>query len=312
MNVLKDTGRKQLTDHIRTETSEIHRITWIGLIGNILISAFKFFVGFIGSSQAIIADAVHSLSDMTTDIAILVGVKFWSSPADECHPYGHSRIEAIVTVGIGVVLALVGAGIGYKGIATVRNKDIVQPHWIAIAGAVISIITKEMLYHWTLSVGKRLKSSALVANAWHHRSDALSSIPAAIAVALAVVNPDWSFVDHIGALIVSLFIMHTSWRIIKPALMELSDSGAPALTNKLIKGAGMETAEVEDIHAIRTRRMGSGILVDLHIKVDGNMSVARGHDVSETVKNRIQEQIPDVLDVVVHLEPSDSEDSDSG
>jgi cation diffusion facilitator family transporter len=303
MTVQKDTGKKQMTEHRSTETGEIHRITWIGLIGNILISALKFIVGYIGSSQAIIADAVHSLSDMTTDIAILVGVKFWTSPADECHPYGHSRIEAIVTVGIGVVLALAAAGIGYKGISTVRDKDIIQPHWIAMAGAVISIITKEILYHWTLAVGKKLKSSALVANAWHHRSDALSSIPAALAVAIAALNPELSFVDHIGALIVSLFIIHTSWRIMRPALMELSDSGAPALTRKLIDRVGREIEDVEDIHAIRTRRMGSGIMVDLHLKVDGNMTVARGHDISEAVKKRIQEQVPDVLDVVVHLEP---------
>jgi cation diffusion facilitator family transporter len=312
MTVRTVTGGKQLTDSTSAETRETRRITWVGLTGNILLSALKFIVGFIGSSQAIIADAVHSLSDMTTDIAILVGVKYWSSPADECHPYGHSRIETIVTVGIGVILALAGLGIGYKGISTVRDKYLVQPRWIAIVGGVVSIITKEVLYHWTLAVGKRLKSSALVANAWHHRSDALSSIPATLSVALAVFNPDWAFIDHLGALIVSLFIMHTSWKIMRPALMELSDSGAPALTRELISEVGMETAEVENIHAIRTRRMGPGILVDLHIKVDGSMSVARGHVISEAVKNRIQERIPDVLDVVVHLEPSTAEDAESG
>ncbi len=281
----------------------IRRITWIGLVGNILISILKFIVGIVGSSQAVVADAVHSLSDATTDVAILVGVRFWSPPADECHPYGHSRIETIVTAGIGIVLAFVALGIGYRGITTVRSEHIEQPRMIAFTGAVISIILKEILYRWTLSIGRQKKSSALIANAWHHRSDALSSIPAALSVAIAAFSPELSFVDHIGAIIVSLFILHASWKIMKPAFSELSDSGAPSQIKSLIHAVSSETDNIEDVHAIRTRRMGSGIMVDLHITVDGDMSVSRGHDVSEEVKRRIQERVPNVLDVVVHLEP---------
>lgn len=283
---------------------EIRRITWIGLIANIILAGLKLTVGVLGSSQAVVADAVHSISDMTTDVAVLVGVRFWSPPADECHPYGHRRIESIVTVGIGVALAAVGFAIAYKGIATVRNMDIVQPRWIAFAGAMISIVTKEVLYRWTIAVGRRTRSSALCANAWHHRSDALSSIPAALAVALAALNPAWSFVDHIGAVIVALFIVHASWRIISPALAELSDKGAPAGTTSRICEVAAATEDVHDVHAVRTRRMGPGIFVDLHITVDGSMTVDRGHEVSETVKRNIIEQVADVIDVVVHLEPS--------
>jgi cation diffusion facilitator family transporter len=284
---------------------QVRRITWIGLIGNLFISALKFAVGILGSSQAVVADAFHSLSDMITDVAILVGVRFWSSPADESHPYGHGRIETIVTVGIALCLAGAACAIGYHGLATVRDEEIRQPGWIAFIGAMASIVIKETLYRWTLHVGRREKSSAVIANAWHHRSDAFSSIPAALAVAIAAVNPAWSFVDHVGAVIVSLFILHASWKIMKPALIELSDSSAPAHVRDLISAAGTEIDGVEHVHAIRTRRMGYGIHVDLHITVRGSMSVSKGHDVSEKVKDRIMERVPEVLDVVVHLEPDD-------
>jgi cation diffusion facilitator family transporter len=283
---------------------EVRRITWIGLIANIILAALKMIVGVLGSSQAIVADAVHSISDMTTDIAVLIGVRLWSHPADECHPYGHRRIESIVTVGIGVTLVAVALAIGYRGIASVRDVHIVQPRWIAFIGAAISIVAKEALYRWTLHVGKRTRSAAVRANAWHHRSDALSSIPAALAVAIAAFDPHWSFVDHIGAVIVALFILHASWRIIGPALAELSDMGAPVDITTRICEAASATEDVHDVHAVRTRRMGPSVFVDLHITVDGAMTVHWGHLVSEAVKRNIQNQVPDVVDVVVHLEPS--------
>jgi cation diffusion facilitator family transporter len=283
--------------------AEVRRITWIGLVGNIAVSALKFVVGIIGASQAVIADAVHSLSDMTTDIAILLGVRYWSNPADEDHPYGHGRIETIVTLAVGIVLAVIAFGIGYNAISTVRVEHIRQPKWIAFIGAMASIVVKEILYHWTVAVGKRARSTAVIANAWHHRSDALSSIPAAIAVVVALVNPDWAFVDHIGALVVSLFILHASWRIIKPALEELADRGAPSHINDSIEALVMAIDGVDAVHAIRTRRLGASIHVDLHITVDGNMSVCEGHDIAEAVKQQLLENGPDVIDVVVHLEP---------
>jgi cation diffusion facilitator family transporter len=286
------------------DIAEIRRVTWVGLVINVALSALKLAVGVLGSSQAVLADGFHSLSDMTTDLAVLVGVKYWSSPADDGHPYGHRRIETIVTLGIGVALALVALGIAYRGLATVRAEHMKQPRLIAFMGAMASIITKEILYRWTVAVGRRTKSPAVIANAWHHRSDALSSIPAAVAVALAVISPSLSFVDHIGAVIVALFIIHASWRIIRPALAELSDSGAPAEIRRLICDVAAGTEGVKDVHAVRTRRVGPGIFVDLHLTVDAGMTVLRGHDVSEEVTKRIEKRVPDVIDVVVHIEPS--------
>lgn len=289
---------------------EIRRITLVGLFINIFIFILKFIVGVMGSSQAVVADAVHSLSDTATDIAILVGVKYWSAPADECHPYGHRRIEALITVGIGVVLVVVALGIGYNAIATVRDEHLKQPGWIAFIGAIISILLKEGMYRWTITIGKLAGSSAVLANAWHHRSDALSSIPAALAVVVAISSPKWSFVDHIGALVVSLFILHATWGIMKPAFVELSDGGASAHICALIYEVAQGTDDLETVHAIRTRRMGFGLFVDLHITVDGQMSVSKGHAISEAVKQRIQETVPEVIDVVVHLEPSEYSISD--
>jgi len=285
------------------DVAEVRRITWIGLVGNVAMSALKFVVGIIGASQAVVADAVHSLSDMTTDVAILLGVRYWSNPPDEEHPYGHGRIETMVTLALGIVLAAVAFGICYNAIATVRIEHIRQPRRIAFIGAMASIVIKEILYRWTVAVGKRARSSAVIANAWHHRSDALSSIPAASAVVIALVNPDWAFVDHIGALVVSLFILHASWKIMKPAVEELADRGAPKHIKDSIEALVMAIDGVEAVHAIRTRRLGPSIHVDLHITVDGHMSVCQGHDISEAVKEQLLENGPDVIDVVVHLEP---------
>jgi cation diffusion facilitator family transporter len=291
---------------------DIRRITWIGLVSNVFIAVLKFVVGIIGASQAVVADAVHSLSDMTTDIGVLLGVRYWSTPADEDHPYGHGRIETMVTTALGVALAGVALAIGYNAIATVREAHIRQPGWIALIGAIASIVVKEILYRWTLAVGKDAKSTAVMANAWHHRSDALSSIPAALAVIVALINSDWSFVDHIGALIVSLIILHASWRIIKPALGELADRGEPEHIRRRIEALVMALEGVEAVHAVRTRRVGPGIHVDLHITVDGDMSVYKGHDISETVKKQLLDNGPDVIDVVVHLEPCGYETKEQG
>ncbi len=279
------------------------KCTWFGMIINILLTGLKFVAGVFGHSQAMIADAIHSFSDLTTDIAVLVGIKYWASPADEDHPYGHARIESIVTAFIGVALFVVAFGIAYNGIKTAFEPDIKSPEAIALIAAFISIITKEWLYHWTVKKGKEIDSSSVVANAWHHRSDALSSIPALIAVALAMVHPALAFFDHIGAIVVSIFIIKVSWDILKPVIMELSDRGAPQSQVNSIDEIAINVAGVKEVHSIRSRRVGSGYFVDLHVLVDGNMSVQDGHDIARTVKHELLDKGPKVLDVIVHLEP---------
>lgn len=285
---------------------QVRKITLIGMVINILLSVLKFILGIIGFSQALIADAVHSLSDLGTDIAVLLGVRFWSAPPDEKHPYGHGRIETMVTTFIGLALFAVAVRIGYGALVTITSPDIRQPTIFAFCGALLSIILKEVLYRWTLIYGKRIKSTAVIANAWHHRSDALSSMPVAVAVVISMINPKWSFVDHVGALIVSLFIMAAAWKIIKPALMDLTDRiVSPEILNE-IEQISLNTRGVKSVHAIRARKIGSGIHVDLHILVDASMTVLRGHDISTEVKHRLLENVEDIVDVVIHLEPHET------
>jgi len=282
---------------------QINRVTWVGFAVNLGLSILKFLAGYFGSSQAVIADAVHSLSDMSTDVAILLGVKYWTAPADEKHPYGHHRIETMITVFIGLALLAVAVGLAYNAIVTIRDDDARQPGVIALVAAVISIFSKEILFRWTIKIGQQVKSTAVVANAWHHRSDALSSIPAAIAVAVALVYPNLAFVDHIGALVVSVFILIVAWNITSQALNVLADRGAAQKETEEIYGIAMRVEHVQAVHAIRTRQLGSSLHVDLHVKVDPNMSVKAGHDVSEIVKHELIARGPNVIDVVVHLEP---------
>ena len=295
------------TDINPQHVGQIKKVTWGGMIVNILLAGIKFLVGFLGSSQAVVADAVHSLSDMTTDIAVLFGVKFWSAPPDSSHPYGHQRIEELVTVAIGLALAAVAAGLAYNALATIREDHIQKISWIAILGPALSILGKEAIYRWTVHVGEKVKSSAVIANAWHHRSDALSSIPALVAVAVSALYPEWGFVDHIGAVLIACFILKVSWDIIIPALQGLIDTGASAKTQDHIKILAMEVKGVKSTHAIRTRKVGSHLLVDLHILVEPELTVRAGHKISEDVKGQLLNNGPEILDVVVHLEPFDEE-----
>ncbi len=289
---------------IKEDNAQIRRITWLGLILNAALSGFKFVVGYLGASQAIMADAVHSLSDMSTDVAVLLGVRFWSNPPDRDHPYGHWRIETLVTTLIGFVLAVVALGIGYETLSSVREPDLKQPHWIASTGALVSIVVKEILYRYTVLVGRRVKSGAVIANAWHHRSDAISSIPAFVAVLLALWRPELAFVDHIGAFVVSLFILKVSWDITKPALDNLMDRGVSVQDRAAIEAIVMGIAGVRATHALRSRRMGPGAFLDLHVLVDGHITVQQGHAIAEKVKQELIARGPDVADVVVHIEPS--------
>ncbi len=265
-------------------------------------------LGIIGASQAVIADGVHSLSDLATDFAVLFGVKYWSAPPDENHPYGHHRIEALITTAIAILLAAAAVGIAWNALVTIREKHYRQTLWIAMLAPALSIVCKEILYQWTVRIGRRTKSAALVANAWHHRSDALSSIPAVIAVGVAASAPRWAFIDHIGALIISIFILKVAWDIICPPLLELTDCGAAPGERELIGDIAGGVSGVREVHAIRTRKIGPNLQVDLHIAVDPQLSVRTGHDIAEKVKHRLIDQGPDVLDVVVHLEPDSREE----
>ena len=293
----------------------IRKVTWIGLAVNLMLAGFKFVAGIIGTSQTLIADAIHSLSDSTTDMAVIVGSYYWSKPADEDHPYGHQRLETLVTIFIGCVLFAAATGIVWKAITTLHAQHDTIPGKIALVAAAVSIVTKEIIYRWTLAAGKRVKSSALTANAWHHRTDAISSIPALAAVGGAILLPTWMFLDHVGAVAVSIFIFQAAFKIIWPGLREMMETGASRETCKKIERIAHTNPAVLKVHGIRSRFIGNNLQVDMQVLVDGSISVVAGHDIAEDVKARILAEGLGVLDVVIHIEPfaaarSLSEDGD--
>jgi cation diffusion facilitator family transporter len=283
--------------------AQVRRAGWVGLACNLGLAAAKAVAGVLGHSHAVLADAVHSLSDLATDFAIILGVRFWSAPADENHPHGHGRIETLVTVVIGLALAAVAVGMGIRAITGLQRGVETPPTGIALAAAVLSIVVKEALYRWTAGVGRRVRSSATVANAWHHRSDAFSSIPAAAAVGVAMIDPEWAVVDRVGAVVVCLLILQASWRILLPAVEQLIDRGAPAADRRRIEKLALEVDGVESAHAVRTRYVGAELSVDLHVEVDGALSVTEGHAIATAVRRRLVEEGPDVADAVVQIEP---------
>jgi len=283
---------------------KVKQTTWVSLSVNLALSCIKLAGGLVGNSQAVVSDAIHSLTDLSTDIAILIGVRYWSKPADVTHHYGHYRLETIVTLSIGLLLGGIATGILWSSVITLHEGHSVRPGWIAFAVTIISIVSKEVLHKWTLSIGEDIKSSALLANAWHQRSDVLSSIPVALAVAGAAVVPGWAFLDNVGAFAVSVFIYQAAFNIAKPAFNKLTDLAISKEELQKITDIVTKTEGVSEAHEIRTRYIGcNSLAVDLHILVDGNISVFKGHDISEMVRRRLQENCSEIVDVVVHIEP---------
>jgi cation diffusion facilitator family transporter len=289
------------------QAGEVRSVTLWGLAVNLALAGVKFVFGIVGSSQALVADAVHSLSDSFTDMAVVIGAGFWTAPADADHPYGHGRIETLITCVIGIALGSVGVGLAYSAIGSLHRESTATPGWSAFLTACISIAAKEILYRWTVNVGKRVKSSALIANAWHHRSDALSSLPVAVAVLGTRIRPSWVFLDQIATVIVSVLILHAAWRILWPALRELIDAGAAAEEREALLKLALTTEGVRAVHKLRTRYVGPGLQVDLHVLVQPDLSVRQGHAVAGVVKERLLGDGPNVIDVLVHIEPFDAE-----
>jgi cation diffusion facilitator family transporter len=285
--------------------AEVRRAGWVGLVVNLLLAMIKMAAGIVGHSHAVVADAVHSLSDLVTDFALIVGVHFWSKPADEDHPHGHHRIETLVTVVIGLLLGGVAVGLVVDAVTGGHRAGEPTPGGLALAAALLSIAVKEALYRWTAAVGERVRSPALVANAWHHRSDALSSLPAAVAVAVALVNPSLAVVDRIGAVVVCGFILYAAWRIVTPALAQLVDTAAPPDQRRRLEALALSVTGVLDAHALRTRYVGPNLAVDLHVVVAPDLNVEQGHAIGESVRRKLIDEVPEVHDVLVKVEPDD-------
>ncbi|MDD3001905.1 MAG: cation diffusion facilitator family transporter, partial [Candidatus Riflebacteria bacterium] len=237
------------SDVILAQNSQItKKVTLTGMLVNLFLTISKVIAGTLGNSSSVIADGIHSLSDLSTDIAVLIGVKYWNEPPDADHPYGHRRIEAMISVLIAIALSIAGFMLGYGAITKFRSSNYQAPESFTLIIALISILTKEWLYHWTHKWGKKIMSSAMIANAWHHRSDSLSSIPVAVAIGLAVYNPDWAFMDPVATLAVSAFIIQTAYKISLPSLRELSDAGADQNCLETIEQIVLQVDGVKSVH----------------------------------------------------------------
>jgi len=282
--------------------SRIRRAGWVGLVVNLVLAAVKLAAGLVGHSQAVVADAIHSVSDIVTDVALIFGVRYWSAPADDRHPHGHRRFETLITVFIGLMVAAAAVGIAWDAVRSFGGPSH-PPSIIALAAALLSIGVKEALYRWTVKMGERTGSPALVANAWHHRTDALSSVPVAIAVSIAMIDHRLAVVDQIGAVVVAVFVLHAAFRIIRPALDELVDAGAPSAHRRELERLALDVEGVRAAHALRTRYIGSELAVDVHVEVDADLSVAEGFAIAREIKRDLMKRGPNVADVVVQIEP---------
>ncbi len=282
---------------------EIQRVTITGLVLNIVLMVFKVTAGIAGRSQAVFADGIHSGSDLVTDVMVLLGLAFWARPKDADHPYGHERIETVVALVLSGILFAAGALIGYGAVSQLWKRHVVQIRPIALYAAVVSVLSKEILYRWTRSVGVRMRSLAVVANAWHHRSDAFSSIPVAVAVATAILLPSWWFVDHVAAILVSVFIVIAAYGIALPCVRQLIDTAPPKQIQEALAQAMESTDGVISVHEIRARYLGPKILAEAHIEVDGRVTVEEGHDIAEEAKKKVFEQFPEIEDITIHIEP---------
>ncbi|PSU45221.1 cation transporter [Photobacterium frigidiphilum] len=281
----------------------IRKATWVGSIANVALALLKITIGKITGSQALIADGVHSFSDLVTDTAILIGSRYWTAPADKEHPYGHGRFETLTNIFIGVILAIVGIGIGWDSINSIGNEAKTNPGMLAFGAAIASILVKEILYRWTVIQAKKINSRALHANAWHHRSDALSSLPVAIAVIANYFVPDLHYLDQVAALLVTAMILKAAFEILWPAIMEITEAEADSDIENKIQQYAAENSDIREVHAIRSRRTGSSILLDFHLLVDPDMSVDKAHEITEDFKSHILKQLDEVVDVIIHIEP---------
>jgi len=287
-----------------TDTApRVRKITWVGIGVNAVLSIVKILAGVFGASKALIADGVESGADIVTSLVLVVGSRFWSAPPDLNHPHGHRRIETIITLGIGVVVGVVGLSIVWNALDALRLGDHSHPTLLAFVVAIFSVAAKELLYQWSAREGRKIRSMSVVANAWHHRSDAISSIPVVLSVGAAQLLPNWTFLDAVGALIAGAFILKASAGISWPALREMADTGAAAETLAKLTALALGVEGVRSIHDLRTRYVGSSIHVDLHVVVDPDISVYSGHAIGDEVVRRLKAEGSDVLDVLVHVDP---------
>lgn len=287
---------------------KIYRVTLMGSVVNVILLVFKFIAGILGGSAAMIADAVHSLSDFLTDIVVIAFVRISSKPEDEDHDYGHGKYETLATSIIGLALLMVGLYIFYNGARQIwdvmHGAEIEQPGLVALIAAIVSILLKEWTYRFTVSVGKKVESQAVIANAWHHRSDALSSIGTAIGIGGAILlGKGWAVLDPVAALVVSVFIVKTALGLLSTSSGELLEKSLPKEVEKKIVDIVESEPEVSEVHHLCTRRIGNNIAIEMHIRMPGEISLKDSHTRASNIERKLRQHFGEHTHINLHVEP---------
>ena len=297
-NVMKEKDREK----------SIYRVTLAGSAVNVVLLVFKFVAGFLGGSAAMIADAVHSLSDFITDVIVLLFVKLSAKPEDSDHDYGHGKYETLATSLIGLALMFVGVMIMHNGVCSIASaimgNPLPQPGMIALAAALVSIALKEWAYRFTVKVGRKCKSQAVIANAWHHRSDALSSIGTAVGIGGAILlGEKWAVLDPIAAVVVSVFIIRTAWQLTKQSAGELLEQSLPADIEREIVDIVAREPMTSEVHHLRTRRIGSHIAIEMHLRMPGDISLYESHQHATNIEQKLRKRFGASTHIGLHVEP---------
>ena len=294
---------------ITTREKQIYKVTAVGSVVNILLTAFKFIAGIFGRSSAMVADAVHSLSDLLTDIIVVVFVRTASKPVDRTHEYGHGKFETLATLIVGCILILAGIGIMVAGIkdciAFFHGETGGRPHMIALIAAVLSIVLKEGVFRYTFSRGRKINSPILIANAKHHRSDAFSSVATLIGVAGALfLGQKGIILDPLAAVLVSFYICKSGYEVVKPSIDELLEKSLSQETEKEIRRILHSVPGIEGVHKLKTRKIGNEIAIEAHTEMDGKMSLEDAHCIATEAENKLRKHFGNKTHVGIHMEPA--------
>ncbi|MBO7318054.1 MAG: cation transporter [Bacteroidales bacterium] len=287
---------------------EIYKVIIVGSVVNFLLLIFKFVAGILGNSAAMIADAVHSLSDFITDVVVVAFVRISGKPEDKCHAYGHGKYETLATAVIGIILLFVGLGMLYSAgvtiIDVIGGKPLEAPGMLALVAAILSILLKEILYRYTVYKGKNLDSQVVVANAWHHRSDAFSSVGTFVGICGSVfLGEKWRILDPIAAVVVSVFVIKVAIQLFKPCLDELLEKSLPAEVEDKIIDIILSFPNVSSPHHLRTRRIGNLLAIEVHIRMDGETSLNDSHDTATQIEQRLRQEFGNKTHIGIHMEP---------
>lgn len=293
---------------IMTREKDIYKVTLVGSAGNVALLTFKFIAGILGHSSAMIADAVHSLSDFVTDVVVLVFVSISAKPQDQSHDYGHGKFETIATFLIGLALVAAATGIVVSGVLKLTawwsGDELEAPGWIALWAALLSILIKELLYQYTVRKGRKLDSQVMIANAWHHRSDALSSVGAAIGIGGAIwLGQRWTVLDPLASIVVGLMLVRVAWELLKTSMGELTECSLPAETEQEIMEIIQSFADVQEPHNLRTRRIGNRVAIEAHVRMDGQLPLQTVHERATTIERKLKERFGPKTHVTLHMEP---------